>query len=313
MASPFKCWPIKPMLAEKAKEPLDSEEFLYELKWDGTRCIAYIQGSNVRLQNRRLLDITYRYPEFGSLAKAVDGEDVILDGEIVMLKEGVPDFKTLQRREHITDPHRISILSRLSPAMYIVFDILYFRQERLFKRPLMERRRLLEELVREGEHIIISRTYREGIPLFREAVKRGFEGIMAKERRSLYQPGVRSRSWLKIKKTIDIDAVVCGWIDSEKRPFASLVLGLYRNSTLVHIGQVGTGFTEKERREIIEILREKETGVPLFEHPSGVRWVIPDTVVRVTAMEWTESGKLRAPVFLGLRSDKRPEECIYRE
>lgn len=306
---------IKPMLA-MASTPFDSSKHLFELKWDGTRCIAFIDKKGVRLQNRRLLDITYRYPELQEMRGGLKAISAVLDGEIVVLEGGRPAFERLQQREHIEDKERIEILSGLLPATYVAFDLLYIDKKPLLKRPLIERRRLLEGLFPLSENSIISETYTEGLRLFKEAIKAGFEGIMAKEKDSPYLPGVRSRYWLKIKKAFDIDAIVCGYIKGVRgRPFSSLILGLYDREGLIHIGQVGTGFDKSTAEILLKRLQSLSSRKSPFDTPTHIKgeivWCRPLMVVRVGYQEITKDRKLRVPVFKNIRDDKDPEECMF--
>lgn len=303
------------MLA-KSSPPFNSEKYVFELKWDGTRCIAFVDRNNVRLQNRRLLDITYRYPEFNELKRFLKARSAVFDGEIVALVNGVPKFDVLQQREHIVDPNKIEILSDLIPATYVVFDLLYLNGRSLMHKPLTERRDLLKGLFPLSENLIFSESYTEGRKLFLTVIKKGFEGIMAKEKESPYLPGERSGYWVKIKKAFDIDAVVCGYLEGEggrKEHFGSLILGVYDIGKLIHIGQVGTGFDEKTVRRIYQILSKMRLyKSPFDEIPSFKRkafYVKPEIVVRVGYQELTKDNKLRIPIFKGIRDDKGPEEC----
>ncbi|MCL5063024.1 MAG: non-homologous end-joining DNA ligase [Nitrospiraceae bacterium] len=307
---------IKPMLA-KSSNPFDSENHIFELKWDGTRCIAFVDKSHLSLKNRRLLDITHRYPEFQQLKKHLKVKSAVFDGEIIVLKEGIPNFERLQQREHIEDIGRIEILSGLIPAAYVVFDLLYLNGKSLMKKPLIERRDLLKELFPMSENVILSESYSEGRKLFKMALKKGFEGIMAKEKTSPYLSGERSGYWLKIKKSFDIDAVVCGYLEGEgsrKDYFGSLILGVYDNGELIHIGQVGTGIDEKTIKHLFNILSSMKTDTAPFDIIPELKrkafWCRPEVVVRVGYQEWTKDNRLRIPVFKGIRDDKGPEECI---
>ncbi len=307
---------IKPMLA-KSSNPFDSENHIFELKWDGTRCIAFVDKSHLSLKNRRLLDITHRYPEFQQLKKHLKVKSAVFDGEIIVLKEGIPNFERLQQREHIEDIRRIEILSGLIPAAYVVFDLLYLNGKSLMKKPLIERRNLLKELFPMSENVILSESYSEGRKLFKMALKKGFEGIMAKEKTSPYLSGERSGYWLKIKKSFDIDAVVCGYLEGEgsrKDYFGSLILGVYDNGELIHIGQVGTGIDEKTIKHLFNILSSMKTDTAPFDIIPELKrrafWCRPEVVVRVGYQEWTKDNRLRIPVFKGIRDDKGPEECI---
>ncbi|MEW6418535.1 MAG: non-homologous end-joining DNA ligase [Nitrospirota bacterium] len=306
---------IRPMLA-RSSSPFNSEKHIFELKWDGTRCIAFVDRKNVRLQNRRLLDITYRYPEFKELSRFLKAKSAVLDGEVVVLVDGMPKFDKLQQREHIEDINRIEILSGLIPATYVVFDLLYLNGKSLMNKPLVERRDLLKRLFPLSENVIFSESYTEGKKLFSVVLKKGFEGIMAKEKESPYLPGERSGYWLKIKKAFDIDAVICGYLEGEggrKESFGSLILGVYDKGRLIHIGQVGTGFDEKTARHIYHILSKMMSykspfdEIPYFKRKAF--WCKPEMVVRVGYQEWTKDNKLRVPVFKRIRDDKEPEEC----
>lgn len=304
------------MLA-KSSCPFDSENHVFELKWDGTRCIAFVDRNNVRLQNRRLLDITHRYPEFQQLKKHLKVKSAVFDGEIIVLKEGIPNFERLQQREHIEDIRRIEILSGLIPAAYVVFDLLYLNGKSLLKKPLIERRDLLKELFPMSENVILSESYSEGRKLFKMALKKGFEGIMAKERTSPYLHGERSGYWLKIKKYFDIDAVVCGYLEgggSRSGYFGSLILGVYDKGKLIHIGQVGTGLDKETIKQLYRRLNSMKTDRPPFDTVPELKrrafWCRPEIVVRVGYQEWTKDNRLRIPVFKGIRDDKGPEDCV---
>lgn len=305
---------IKPMLAISAK-PFDSDKHIFELKWDGTRCIAFIDRYGVRLQNRRLMDISYRYPEFKDFKAAIEGGSAVLDGEIVILYKGRPDFERLQQREQIGDRFRIKLLSETMPATYIVFDILYLRDKSLMTLPLISRKRILTENIVPSENIIISEYYEKGPELYNLALNKGFEGIMAKDKESPYLQGKRSPYWLKIKRSNDIDAVICGIMEgkAETIPVGSLILGLYRKGKLFHIGQVGTGFNEKQIQQLLKVAERLHTSkTPFREIPSlkrEVQWLRPEIVARVRFLEWTKDKKLRSPVFLNFRFDKSPLEC----
>ncbi|MGD2072705.1 MAG: RNA ligase family protein, partial [Candidatus Thorarchaeota archaeon] len=200
---------IEPMLARSA-DPFSDPRWIFEIKWDGTRALCYIDET-VRFINRRQVDITHRYPEFHTMSRIIQADSCILDGEIVVLQDGMPSFRDLQRRDHNEDPFKISLLSQTIPAQYVVFDVLYVNGEDVMGEPLMDRKHLLNSMVSQTSQIIISPfIVEEGESYFISAVKRGFEGIMAKKKDSVYQPGVRSGSWLKIKKTHTVDCVIGG-------------------------------------------------------------------------------------------------------
>jgi len=301
------------MLAESS-EPFDSKKHLFEIKWDGTRCISFVDKKQV-LQNRRLADITRRYPE---IRIEINAEQAVFDGEIVVMDRGLPKFGLLQEREHVEDAFRIKLLSERIPASYIVFDILYLDNRKIVDLPLLERKRILAQTLIENEHVFVCDYIPEkGKEYFSQAVKRGLEGVMAKDIESPYLMGKRSRYWLKVKKIASIDAIVCGITEGEgarERYFGALVLGCYENGELRYIGKVGTGFKEGDFREIMSTLQGFESTCPFREVPeTEVRvkqWYKPEVVCRVSYNEITSDKKLRAPRYGGLRLDKPPQECI---
>ncbi len=306
------------MLAEAGK-PFDSPRHFFEPKLDGTRCICFLdRAGGTRLQNRRLADITYRYPELQSLHLGINAQRVILDGEIVVFRGGRPDFQKLQEREHVEDPFKTRLLSERVPATYVVFDILYLNGADLTKKPLGERKKILAGAVKQSAYLMLCPFVEgRGKKFFREALRRGFEGIMAKERKSPYLAGERSKFWLKIKKEETVDAVVCGWLEGKgrrKKYFASLVLGAYKKRRLVHLGNVGTGFDEKSLEWVMEALKkisaDKSPFAGRVSFTKPVHWVKPFLVCVVSFMDWTRDEKLRAPRFKGLRFDKPAKECV---
>lgn len=310
---------INPMLAKSA-QPFDSKDFEFELKWDGTRCILFIDRKNLHLQNRRLRNITDRYPEFQTFKKHLKVKSAVIDGEIVVLENGIPSFPRLQQRDHQQNPDTIQRLSVELPAAFIAFDLLYLNGRSLMKKQLVERRAWLRELFPLGEYAVFSESYAHGKELFAHAVEMGFEGIMAKAKKSPYLPGVRSAHWLKIKKFQDVDAVICGYLEGfgyRSGSFGSLVMGLYHQGKLVHIGRVGTGFDDRSAEEVYQKMVKLRTDVsPLAEAPHFPRkvfWCKPLLVARVKFQEWTKDRHLRVPSFKGLREDKAPEECSFEE
>ncbi len=296
-------------------DPFSSKDWIFEPKIDGTRCIAHISKGRAELQNRRLRWITPRYPEISD-PLAREALDAVLDGEIAVFKDGLPDFSALASREHLTESLRIDYLSRTMPATYVVFDVLIWEGERVMDRPLMERKEILEKLQETDSVTVIDYLPERGEAYFQAAVKLGLEGIMAKRKSSSYLPGVRSPDWMKIKKKLSADLVVGGYIPGKghREPtFGGLLLGAYNSrGELVYVGRVGSGFS---RRELVEISRgfQPSQEPPFSEPPSppppGVRWLVPDLVVEVEALELTPDRHLRAPVFLRVREDKPADDC----
>lgn len=304
--------PVKPMLAISGK-PFSAKGWTFEPKIDGTRCLAHVHNGKVLLQNRRLIDITYRYPEI--VKSLVKGSNCILDGEIAVLTGLRPDFSALAMREHQTHKKKIDYLSEAQLASYIVFDVLRAGGKDVMSKPLTGRKKILKEQLLESDAVTVIDSFPEnGETYFEAAVKLGLEGIMAKRESSVYQPGVRSSDWVKIKRSLTVDMVVGGYIPGKgnrEQFFGGLLIGAYENGDLIYVGRVGSGFSEEEL-DIVTKSFQPATKSPFSNPPNttGVVWLKPEIVVEVTAMEVTHDGSLRAPVFLRLRDDKEPRECL---
>jgi DNA ligase D-like protein (predicted ligase) len=304
--------PVKPMLAVSGR-PFNSAEWIFEPKIDGTRCLAEVSERGVRLYNRRLLDIAYRYPEIAaSLAQGASG--CMLDGEIAVFVDSKPSFAKLAERDHQSERMRIEYLASALPASYVVFDILYAKERSIMDLPLWQRKRILREELQESETVTIADSFPEkGNDYFQAALKVGIEGVVAKRLGSAYQPGTRSPDWMKIKKSLKLDLVIGGYIPGKggRTPyFGGLLLGAYHSGQLHYVGRVGSGFTDKELEEIFAGFSPLDHS-PFCNAPPTpqVRWVKPIQVVQVSALEATPDGHLRAPVFLRMRDDKEPLEC----
>ncbi|MGC9037516.1 MAG: non-homologous end-joining DNA ligase [Candidatus Micrarchaeia archaeon] len=306
---------VKPMLAFPSK-PFDSKDFLMEIKYDGTRCIAYIdtQARRVMFLNRRMIFFQARYPEFADFYKQVDAKRAILDGELVVFHNGRPDFNLLQEREQSGEQTKIEILSKLHPATYVVFDILHKDGEDLLDKKLLERKEILDKTLTESSYAIKSSfIFEKGIELFNKVKEQGLEGIMAKRIDSPYVQK-RSKDWLKIKALNTIDAVIIGFTSSEQEKLSALLLGLYSGGQLVYIGRVGTGFSEEEREALFNELSKDKLKKPIVEVGEAepgktITYTSPRLVAEVRFMEMTKEHMLRAPAFLRLRNDKKPEDC----
>jgi bifunctional non-homologous end joining protein LigD len=312
---------IQPMLAVVGEEPFDDPNWLFEIKWDGYRAVAFIEDGNARLVSRNHNDLTPRYPELRDLPQFVDAKSAILDGEVVVLDDqGRSSFSLMQQRTGIRAHGRQTAPRHDLPILYYAFDLIYLDGYDLRKVGLDDRKRVLQQILKPGEHVRYSDHHAgHGKALFNVAKQKGLEGILAKKCNSCYEER-RSREWLKIKITQTVDCVIGGYTEPEgaRKYFGSLVLGLYDEKThLIHVGHAGTGFNEALLKQIHGVLSEIETNKSPFAGPvdaKKVHWVKPVRVAEVKFSEWThetdEGGlKLRAPVFLGLREDKDPEEC----
>jgi len=307
---------IEPMLATIAEHPFSDPDWLFEIKWDGVRALAWVMDGAVTLRSRNNLDITSRYPELAGLPKVFAARQAIVDGEIVALDaRGHTDFQRLQERMHVRAPGEKQL--RETPVVYFAFDLLYCDGYDLHGAPLLERKQLLERLLHASPRFRYSDHQLEhGKELFGLARESGLEGIVAKRADSIYV-GDRSTNWAKLKVSQTVDAVVGGWTEArtEAIPFGSLLLGLYEGKKLRFIGHVGSGFDAKKHAELSRKLKELATSTCPFESVPETNekasWVKPAVVARVKFGGWTQEKYLRHPVFLGLREDVKPEDCKW--
>ena len=318
---------IHPMLATSIEKPFDGPDWLFEIKWDGYRAVAFLESGKVRLVSRNQNELTPRYPELKDLAQSVKAKNAILDGEVVALDEqGRPSFSLMQQRTGFRPGGRRGTANAGVPVLYYAFDLLYLDGYDFRKLPLEERKTKLASILIPGDSLRYSDHYaREGKALFEMAKKRGLEGILAKKRDSIYQER-RSSEWLKIKIRHRVECVIGGYTlpEGSRAHFGSVVLGLYdKQDRLIHVGQAGSGFNQTSLAEIWKMLQKREIKQKPFygevEALRKVSWVKPELVAEIEYAEWTEGAvggsgpKLRAPVFLGLRDDKSPKECRLDE
>jgi bifunctional non-homologous end joining protein LigD len=322
---------IHPMLATPTAKAFDNPDWLFEIKWDGYRAVAFIEDGHVRLVSRNQNDLTRQFAELGTLPQFVQAQRAILDGEIVALDdEGRPSFSLMQQRTGFQPGKRRLPGRQGVPVIYYAFDLLYLDGLDLRRVALEQRKQLLQERIAAGgtgasDVIHFSDHYAEkGLALLEAAKQRGLEGIVAKKRSSAYQEK-RSSDWLKIKITQRQECVIGGYTDPEgsREYFGALVLGLYdKQERLIHVGQAGTGFDQKTLKEIFARLQPLKTKQnPFYGEIGGLRkvqFVRPELVAEIKFAEWTHETadggmKLRAPVFMGLRSDKSAAECRLEE
>lgn len=307
---------VEPMLATLGERPFSDPNWLFEIKWDGVRALARIDDGSVTLRSRNGLDITKRYPELANLPDALAVRRAILDGEIVALDaRGHSDFERLQERMHVRAPGE-SLVKQI-PVVYFAFDLLYCDGYDLRETPLLGRKQLLRRLLHTSERFRYSDHHMEqGKELFELAGKNSLEGIVAKRADSRYVSD-RSASWVKLKITKTVDAVIGGWTVPRTTaiPFGSLLLGLYEGKKLRFIGHVGSGFDGKKLEELSSKLKKLSSTVCPFdvlpetnEKPS---WVTSALVARVKFSGWTQEHSLRHPVFVALREDAQPADCQW--
>ena len=293
------------MLLHEVKEPFDDEDYIYELKLDGIRCVAYIEPKSVSLQNKRFKELTPIYPELSDICRCVK-KRVILDGELVVLTNGKPDFYALQRRSLMTDSFRISLAAKKNPVQFAAYDILYCDGKDLTDLPLLRRKEILEKNVKEGFNLSISRyVSTNGVAFFSLAKKENLECIVAKKKDWLYHIGKRTRDWIKIKVMQDEDLLVLGYQPDEDGKVKDLILGYYDDKgELKCRGKVYLGVSKAEQRIIGEFAKKNSVKKPWFDKYKNVVWLKPQLIGTAHFMHETENGGMRQPVWKGLRDDK---------
>jgi bifunctional non-homologous end joining protein LigD len=301
---------IAPMQASVIKEPFDHPHWIFETKLDGYRAIAVIDSSGkARLWSRNHLPLEPKFPTIQSAAGALNLRSTILDGEMVALDdEGIPRFQLLQQWQK----------RPTAPVVFYLFDVLWSDGRDLTGKTALQRRARLEQAITPVSGIQVGGyVENRGTDLFRLAKEKGFEGIIAKRKASVYRPGKRSADWLKIKSRAQQEFIVCGFTEgkgSRARYFGALLLGAYREGQLRYFGHSGTGFSDKGMREALERLKPLSTDNPTVQNPpkipEKIQWVEPKLVCEVAFAEWTEDEQLRQTTFLGWRDDKTPEEIV---
>jgi len=293
---------VRPMLATLVSKPFERLGWVYEEKYDGYRILAYKEGPKVTLLSRNDKDRTQGYAEIAAAIAALPARTLLLDGEVVAF-----------------DRHKVSrfqLLQQGRSAQYAVFDCLYKDGNDLRSKPLSERRTVLEAVLGGNTKLFISRRLAaNGLEAYRVAKRRGFEGIVAKDNSAPYTEG-RSTKWLKVKVHQEEELVVAGFTAPEgtRLHLGALILGAYdAQNRLRYVGKVGTGFTHSTLASLSRVLKpliQKDS--PLVDPPRerGLTFVKPKLVAQIAFQEWTADGKLRQPVYLGLRDDKKPQECL---
>jgi bifunctional non-homologous end joining protein LigD len=331
---------LRPMLATLAEAPLKQKGLVYEPKYDGIRALIEIvpaagrQGATARIWSRNGNEKTSQFPAIVKALEAAGGKlkgPVILDGEIAALDEHSrpAGFQRLQGRMHLSGARDVERAEEAQPATFIAFDILRDGKEDLTRLALTERRQRLEgllsrifrlkaEATKDGLIRLSEQIKDDATKLHARAIKEKWEGLIAKDAASTYQPGRRTPAWRKIKLVQEQEFVVGGWTEPRqtRQHFGALLLGVHEDGRLKYVGHTGTGFDQKELTRVSKLLKDREiTSSPFSEKiktNEPAHWARPDLVAQIRFTEWTADNKLRHPVYLGLRDDKSARE-VTRE
>jgi bifunctional non-homologous end joining protein LigD len=307
---------VPPMLATLVGGPFDDPEFLFEVKWDGFRVEAVVDGGRVRLWTRGEKDAAEWY--FGPFLEPptwIAAKDAIVDGEVIALdSHGEPDFALLQARIKgrggAAEP---------TPFVYEVFDLLHLNGRSLLDEPLEERRRLLASVLRADPRVRLSEHIEaDGMAFFEAARARGLEGIMAKDRRSPYVPGKRTDRWQKIKIRPEQELVVGGWVKGSGKAvdLGALLVGVYEDGELRYAGKIGAGFTTSNRAELLAAVAPLAVAEPPFAArvpraaAKDATWLRPELVIRAEFAGWTGDGLVRQAAYKGIELEKDPRKVI---
>ncbi|MCD8309007.1 MAG: ATP-dependent DNA ligase [Clostridia bacterium] len=303
MSDLFKDKNISPMLMYETTAFSD-KNYIFELKLDGIRCIAYIDTKSVVLQNKRFKDVTAIYPELASMYKCVVNR-CVLDGELISLKNGKPDFYGIQKRSLMTDKFKISMAARKNPVQFVAYDILYIGKKDITDLPLTERKKLLNKNVKDGNNLSISRYVEEKGEEFFELVKeQNLEGIVAKKKDGRYYIGKRTREWVKIKVMQDEDLYIFGYQPDSGGNVKDLILGFFdKDGTAVCRGKVFLGVSSEDRKLVAQYALNNRVSTPWFSQYKNAVWLKPGLKGTAHFMQQTPSGSMRQPVWKGLRDD----------
>ena len=293
---------VHPMLATLVPKPFHEQGWVYEEKYDGIRIIAYKEGARVRLLSRIAKDNTARFAGIAAAIGRLRFRTLLLDGEVIARdSHGVSRFQLLQRGS--------------AEQTYAVFDCLYKDGRDLRGEPLSTRRDVLESVVGKPELLFpADRLAENGLESYRLAKRRGYEGVVAKDSSAPYIER-RSTKWLKVKVRQEEEFVIAGYTAPARarKYFGALLLGAYRGAELHYVGKVGTGFTESTLATLFKKFKPITRSKPTLVDPpreKGITYLAPRLVAQIAFQEWTADRKLRQPVFLGLRTDKKPQECV---
>jgi bifunctional non-homologous end joining protein LigD len=304
---------LAPMLAGTADASFSHRDWLYEPKLDGYRILAFVARDGVKLRSRNGIDLTAAFPRIVDDLKTQLVMPLLLDGEIVVLRDGRPSFDALQARVQLKAASDVEAAERATPSVLFCFDLLHVLGINVRDAPYADRRRYLGQCVVPSARLQLVHAEADGDALYRAALAAGFEGMMAKRRTSRYQPGKRSDDWLKVKHVRSAEFVVGGYTEGKgarRDQFGALLLGVWNDGALQPVGNVGSGFDDPSLQAVTALLQAREVSrMPFAAKPEAdgkLSWIRPELVAEVEFAGWTDSDHLRAPVFLRLRKDVDP-------
>jgi bifunctional non-homologous end joining protein LigD len=312
---------MRPMLASTGTVIPGGPEWTHEIKWDGMRVLADVADGRLRLSSRNENDVTTSFPELSTLAGPGMPDDMLLDGEVVVLDAGLPSFLALSERMHVSSVRRAGRLAVTRPVTYMVFDLLRLDGVDLTAQPLAQRRATLEGIGLAGPNTQVPPTYDDGGALQIATLEQGLEGVVSKRISSRYSPGRRSPDWLKFPHRTSRSVVIGGWrleTDSTRRLGAVLV-GRPTPDGLAYLGRVGSGLAGQEQERVLRALKSRGVDTSPFadEVPrmdaQGTQWVRPEVVVEVQSLGLSAQGRLRQPAYRGLRPDLSPDDVHEQE
>lgn len=299
---------VHPMLARLKTEPFDGSDWIFEVKWDGYRAIAEIEDGKVALYSRNGLSFAQKFPSIVEALSHIK-QNMVLDGEIVAVVDGRPNFHALQNFGEVP-----------AHLQYVVFDILYAEGKDLRQKPLWERKDILKSILPHHSLLVYNdHVENDGVAYFNELKKLGMEGMVAKRADSPYREGTRNGDWIKLKIKKDQEAIICGFTAPRgaRKKLGALILGAYDKGKLTYVGHSGGGFTEKEIDSLHERLVKAQISESPFEETvradMPITWVKPEFVCAIDFSEWTPDGRMRHPIFKGLRMDKDPKEVVKEQ
>jgi bifunctional non-homologous end joining protein LigD len=313
---------VKPMLANPGTEPFDSPDHIFEWKWNGIRIVARKRDKEVTLQGRSGADFTAKFPELKAIVKLIRARDADIDGEVVCLgASGLPEFNRIQQRSGKVQPMEIQAAMEAFPATFEAFDLTQVDEYDLTARgaaaaTLMQRKDILQKVLEPNGIVKLSPWVDgKGIELHKKAVELNQEGVMAKRKTSLYQPGGRTDDWLKLKVPKFANLVVCGYTKGtgwRLDTFGALVLADRHDGKLIYVGCAGSGFQAQQVKDMFAVLQTIKTEVNPFGHPQTVpglvSWVQPVLVANVKYFDITKTGQLIWPIWQYMATNMKPED-----